>query len=135
MLDTYVTNRLVQWANWRARRLDGGTGYPKKSTFVKESQSSGFWTPEMDARSLEVDQVVCVLLAERKDAIMKCYTETGTKEQKAKRCGCCVRTYDSRLEMAHRDMLGYLNDLACGIALPAIKVQTSVPDRFFTMEV
>lgn len=108
MLDTYVTNRLIQWANWRARRLDGGTGYPKKSAFVINPGSGGFWTPEMDSQCNEVDQVVCVLLPERKDAIMKCYTEIGTKEQKAKRCGCCVRTYDLRLEMAHRDMLGLL---------------------------
>lgn len=134
MLDTYVTNRLIQWANWRARRLDGGTGYPKKSAFVI-NPGGGFWTPEMDSQCDEVDRAVCVLLPERKDVVMKCYTEVGTKEQKAKRCGCCVRTYDTRLEMAHRDMLGYLNDLACGIPLPVIKVQTSAPDKFFTMEV
>ncbi len=135
MLDTYVTNRLVQWANWRARRLDGGTGYPKKSAFVKETASSGYWTPELDGQCLEMDRVVCVLPAERRDVLMKCYTETGTKDQKAKRCGCCIRTYDSRLEIAHRDVLGYLNDLAAGIALPVVKVQTSAPDKFFTMEV
>lgn len=132
MLDTYVTSRLVQWANWRARRLDGGTGYPKKSAFVINQASSGFWSPEMDGQCFDVDAVVCALLPERKEVLMKCYTETGTKEQKAKRCGCCVRTYDTRIEMAHRDVLGYLNDLAAGVPLPVVKV--SKVDSFFTME-
>jgi hypothetical protein len=81
MLDTYVTNRLAQWANWRARRLDGGTGYPKKSAFVI-NPGGGFWTPDMDSQCVEVDKAVCVLMPERKDAIMQCYTTTGTKEQK-----------------------------------------------------
>lgn len=131
-LDTYVTSRLIQWADWRARRLDGGRGYPKKCAFVI-NPGGGHWSPEMDSNCYEVDQVVVALIQDRKDALMKCYTETGTKEQKAKRCGCSVRTYDLRLEMAHRDVLGYLNDVAAGIPLPVVKVETA--DRFFTMEV
>lgn len=133
MLDTYVMNRLHQWADWRARRLDGGLGYPKKSAFVI-NPGGGFWTPEMDSQCIEVDQAICVLEPERKDVIMKCYTQTGTKEQKAKRCGCCIRTYDLRLEMAHRELLGYLNDIACGIPLPTNKNESEAPNRFFSME-
>ena len=134
-LDTYVTNRLIQWANWRLRKLDGGLGYPKKSAFVI-NPGGGEWCPEMDARCVEVDKAICVLLPERKDVLMQCYTTIGTKEQKAKRCGISIRTYDARLDMAHHELLGYLNDLACGVALPVIDVDVSWSDkRFFSMEV
>lgn len=117
MLDTYVVYRLNQWADWRARRLDGGLGYPKKSAFVI-NPAGGEWSPEMDSAAWEVEQCVIALRNELKDAVMKRYTETGTKEQKAKRCGCCVRTYDNRVDTAHREVLGFLNDLAAGVELP-----------------
>lgn len=125
MLDTYVATRLTLWADWRARRDDGGIGYPRKSAFVGTG-GGGFWSPEMDAGCLEVDKAVCNLLPERKDVVMQCYTQTGTKEQKARRCGVCVRTYDARLEMAHKDMLGLLNDIAAGCFVDqSMVVQTS----------
>jgi len=128
MLDTFVINQLVQWANWRARRLDGGIGYPKKSAVFISSAGGCYWSPEMDSQCFDVDAAVCILLPDRKDVIMKCYTETGTKEQKAKRIGCCARTYDMRLDMAHRDILGYLNDLACGVALPKPARNEVIPE-------
>jgi len=123
MLDTYVITRLSLWAEWRIRRKDGGLGYPRKSAFVRET-SSGFWTPDMDSGCMDVDVAVCGLLPERRDVIMQCYTQLGTKSTKASRCGCCVRTYDARLEMAHKDVLGFLNDLAAGIEVKPY-VQTS----------
>lgn len=124
MLNTYLMHRMNVWADWRARRLDGGLGYPKKSAFVV-NPSSGDWSPEMDSAAWEVEQCVLALRYELRDVVMKSYTESGTKEQKAARCHCCVRTYDTRLTMAYREILGFLNDMAAGIKLPAIKVQTS----------
>jgi len=114
MLNTYVLNRLNLWASWRAKRFDNGLGYPKKTTFAREI-SSGFWTPEMDFSCVEIDKCVCYLIPERKLVVMKMFTATGTKEQKAKSCGISIRTYDLRLEMAFNDILGLLNDSAAGI--------------------
>ena len=133
MLDTYVVSLMVMWANWRARRMDGGTGYPTKSAFVINPGSSGYWSPELDSKCYDIDRIVVILSSERKEAVMKHYTVTGTKEQKAKLCGCCVRTYDARIDMAHRDILGYLNDIAAGIALPAVDYKQDV--NYFSMEV
>ncbi len=116
MLDTFVLTQLEMWASWKARKFDNGQGYPKKSAFINEP-SGGFWTPEMDSQCVDVDKAVCALLPERREAIIKQYTVTATKEQKAKMCGCSINTYKMRLSMAYRDILGFLNDLACGIPL------------------
>ncbi|HSH72358.1 MAG TPA: hypothetical protein VK974_04795 [Methylophilaceae bacterium] len=72
----------------------------------------------MESSCYDVDRAVCALIPERKDVVMKCYTVTATIVQKAKMCGITDKTYNLRLTMAHRDVLGFLNDLACGIPLP-----------------
>lgn len=122
MINTFVHERLILWANWRMRRGDGGLGYPKHAAFAKQNMGGGFWTPEMDSVCLDVDKAVCALELQQKEVVVACYCLAGTKEGKAKQLGCCVRTYDNRLSEAHRKVLSYLNDLAAGIRLP---VQTS----------
>lgn len=109
MLDSYTQNRLNAWADWHARKADGGQGYPKKSAFVQASPSTGFWTPELDSQCYETDQAVCALLPERKEVLLAYYTMTGTNEQKAKACGICVRTFYTRIEMAQHDIRCLLN--------------------------
>ncbi|MDP3088851.1 MAG: hypothetical protein Q8M99_11780 [Methylotenera sp.] len=133
MLDTYVVNRLVQWANWRARKLDGGIGWMNKVSFLSIPGGGNLIAPDIDSQCYEIDRVVCALIPERRVVVMQVYTGKGTKEQKAKECGCCVRTYDARLDMAHRDILGYLNDIAAGVALPVVDYKQDV--NFFSMEV
>ena len=118
MLDTFVVKKLQLWAEWRLRKADGGLGYPKKSAFERVSPSATFWTPELDGELIDVDKAVSALITERRDVLMQSYTQSGTKEQKAKRCGISIRTYDLRLELAHRDILGLLNDIAAGVDLP-----------------
>lgn len=118
MLDTFVHTQLVMWAADKARRADNGLGFPKRCNFDNSPKAGGFWTPEMQSACIDTDKAVCALLPERRDAVIKCFTVAATQEQKAKMCGCSVNTYKMRLDMACRDVLGYLNDLACGIALP-----------------
>ena len=117
MRDSYVVSVLLLWSQWRVRRHDNGSGYPTKSAFVKEV-GSGFWTPDLDSQCINVDKAVCALIPERREVLIKHYTEVGTKEFKARRCGVCLRTYDARLAMAHHDMLGLLNDISAGVKLP-----------------
>lgn len=108
MADNYIQQVLELWASWRIRRHEGAMGYPKKSAFVKESSSGGFWTPEMDSRCYVIDAAVCELLEERKQVIMVYYTQTGTNEQKANRCGISLRTFYSRIEIAKLDLANRL---------------------------
>ena len=126
MLDTFVFKKLQVWAEWRIRKVDGGLGYPKKSAFEKVGLIDSFWTPELDTELIDVDKAVCLLIPERRDVVMQSYTQGGTKEQKARRCGISVRTYDLRLDMAHKDVLGLLNDLAAGVKLIPVEQIKSV---------
>lgn len=103
-MNEYIKHRLSIWAGWRARKDDGGTGYPKKSAFVGEASSGGFWTPELDSQCYETDQAVCELLPERKEVLLAYYTQVGTHEQKARHCQISLRTYYTRIEMAERDV-------------------------------
>lgn len=116
MLDTYVLSRLSLWAAWRIKREDNGLGYPKKSNFVQET-GGGAWSPEMESGCWDIEKCVLALIPERRYAVMQSFTVSSTKEQKAKACGCCIRTFDSRLSSAVRDILGLLNDLAAGLAI------------------
>lgn len=110
------------WSVWRLRREDGGLGWPKHVAFFKQNMGGGFWTPEMDSACLDVDKAVCALNDELKEAVIICYCGIGTKEDKSRRLGCCVRTYDNRLKAGEKEILGLLNDLAAGIPM---RVQTS----------
>jgi DNA-directed RNA polymerase specialized sigma24 family protein len=117
MVYTFVMDRLRVWAIWRIRRDEGGLGYPRKSAFAK-TEGSSFWTPEMDSASVEMDQCVCALPPALRQVVMLEYTRTGTQQQKANECGCCLRTYTNRLGAAYQALLGLMNDQAAGIKLP-----------------
>jgi hypothetical protein len=73
----------------------------------------------MDSAAGEMDQCVCALTPDKKLAVMLEFTRTGTQQQKAQQCSCCLRTYQYRLEAAYRELLGFLNDQAAGIELPS----------------
>lgn len=122
MLDTYVMHRLSVWAEWRIRRDSGALGYPGHSPFVKVP-GGGYWTPEMDTACYEMDQCVCSLRQDLRQAVLLEYTRTATQAQKAVECGVSLRTYQYRLEAAYRELLGLMLDQAAGIDLPcSVKV-------------
>lgn len=118
MFNTFVQSRLRIWAEWRERRDSGGLGYPTKSVFVREPGST-YWTEDINSACIEMDKCVSALPERLKLPIMLEYTRIGTQQQKANRCGCCLRTYINRLDDAYRKLLGLLNDSAAGIPLPA----------------
>lgn len=99
----YIQVRLLSWADWRVRRDNGGLGFPKKSAFVKQSSGS-FWTPEMDSQCYEIDENVSLLINERKQVILAFYTQTGTHEQKADRCGLSISTFYRRIQDAEDEL-------------------------------
>lgn len=124
MIVDYVAQRLNQWAEWKLRRHDEGLGYPKQVAWFDNLPKGGFtqFTPDVKDECIEVDQcVIAVLATDAKmyEVLVLTYCELNmTVEQKAKRIGCCVNTYKSYIGLANRLVLGYLNDVACGLKLP-----------------
>lgn len=110
MTNEYIKSLLSTWSEWRIRRTDGGSGYPNKSAFLT-IPGGGSWISEIDSQCYEVDDAVCQLEIDYKDVIIKHYTQTGTKQQKAERCGCSIRTYDARLIKSFELILIKLNEL------------------------
>lgn len=107
---TYIQIKILMWADWRVRRDNGGLGYPKKCAFVRTTSGGGFWTPEMDSECYAVDQQISALAAERKQIILVYYTQIGTHEQKAFRCGVSLSTFKRRIAEAEAELsklLGY----------------------------
>lgn len=121
MIDTFVPNQLCIWAEWKLRRENGGTGYPRKVSFLKvAAQPSGYWSPEMDSQAYDMDKCVMALDEILYRVILSCYTHTTTLEQKFIFCDCAKKTYYRRLAEAHKALLGLMNDLAAGIPLKTV---------------
>lgn len=111
MSNEYIDGLLIRWSEWRIKRIDGGSGYPNKAALLTIPGNGSGWISEIDSQCYEVDYAVCELESDCKDVIMKKYTQTGTKEQKAQRCGCSIRTYDARILKAFGCILNTLDKL------------------------
>jgi hypothetical protein len=128
MLDTYIVGRLVQWAEWATRRKDSGLGFPKKVSYADLMPRTGpsNLTPEFSDECFDIDRCVAALQTEGEiyyAVIILHYTQHHmTLEQKSKQLGCCNKTYYNKIDKAHRLILGWLNDLSVGLALPYIEV-------------
>lgn len=121
MIDTFVPSQLGIWAEWKLRRENGGTGFPRKVSFLKMApQPSGYWTPEMDSLAYDMDKCVMALDEILYRVILACYTHTTPLEQKLIFCDCKKDTYYRRLDQAHKLLLGFMNDVAAGIPLKTI---------------
>lgn len=122
----YVNTRLNQWAEWVAKRNDG-LGYPRAVAFSRMAHSGSFGpsSPDMCEDAWEVEQCVTHLEKSLRAAVIEFYLRPGTCEQKAKALMCCKKTMYSRIDRAHNEILGLLNDLAAGISLPSSKVLLS----------
>jgi hypothetical protein len=125
MVVDYIAHRLNEWAKDRLRKLDSGMGWASQVPWADGNMpKSGFlqYIPEISNDNDEIEAcVIAIYATDRKmfDVIMLSYCELNTTvEQKAKRLGCCVKSYYTYLGQANRLVLGYLNDLACGIKLP-----------------
>lgn len=124
MVYDYVAHRLNQWAEWKLRRHDTGLGYPRQVAWFDNLPKGGFtqFTPDVKDECFEVEQCVIAVLATNPkmyEVIVLAYCELNmTVEQKAQRMKCCSKTFYSYIGIANRLILGYLNDVACGVKLP-----------------
>jgi hypothetical protein len=60
MLNTYVTKRMVQWADWSLKRDAGALGYPKQAPYTRLAANGGTsgYIPDLDSDAMEVDKIM-----------------------------------------------------------------------------
>jgi hypothetical protein len=122
--DTYIVGRLVRWSEWAARRQDSGLGYPKQVPYknLMPRTGSSDHAPEFSDECFEMDRCVTALQTESDmiyAVVMMHYGQVNTTlDQRLEKLGCCKRTYYNKIDKAHRLILGWLNDLAAGVAIP-----------------
>lgn len=121
----YINKRLNDWARWKL----GGRGSSKSpypayniphKPDVDDAPPRGDYVPINDLECCATDKCVVALNPALQKAVTEFYCRTGTTPaQKARYCGCSERTLYYRIDESHRQILGYLNDLSCGIPVPA----------------
>jgi hypothetical protein len=122
--DTYIVGRMVRWSIWSARRQDSGLGYPKEVPYnrMAPSTNASNITPEFSDECFDVDKCVTALQTESDmiyAVVMMHYGQVNTTlDQRLVKLGCAKQTYYNKLDKAHRLILGWLNDLAAGLAIP-----------------
>lgn len=130
--DTYIVNRLVQWSQWAARRQDSGLGYPKQVPYINmmpRTEASNY-LPEFADECFEIDKCVTALQTEGDiyyAVILLHYGQINmTLDQRLEKLGCVKQTYYNKIDKAHRLILGWLNDLAAGMAIPQPEINSQL---------
>ena len=124
-LHTYVETRLARWRTWLnagsrpgPRRVKSWWGPSLLDPHI--GQSGRVVGPKVDpTEAEETDRAVRALPYELRKAVLEVWTRGGTLTQKANALHCDRRTLYRRLERANTTLLGYFNDQAAGLALPA----------------
>jgi hypothetical protein len=122
-LDSYLVSRMCNWANWATRGADGGIGYRKQCTFYNAPQGEvKDYTPELNEGAIEIDACMKALSVYRLELYAVIYMHYVrndlTMAGKLMALGCVKSTYYAKIDLAHNLILGFLNDLSCGIKLP-----------------
>jgi DNA-directed RNA polymerase specialized sigma24 family protein len=120
----HINDRLNQWARWRLGASGrGGSPYPAYNLPHKPDDDAPpdprRYVPINDLECCDTDRCVCALSPPLRKAVDEFYIRTETVERKAQYCGCSVKTLYRRIDEAHRLIMGWLNDLSCGVTVPA----------------
>ena len=124
-LHTYVETRLAHWRVWYHSGAKPG---PRELI--------SWWGPAIIDRNVEqlgrtikirvdpteaeeTDHAVRALPYDLRKAVFEFWTRGGTMEQKARALRCSRVTLYARLDRANTRLLGYFNDQAAGLELPA----------------
>lgn len=114
--NTYINDRLNQWALWLLQRTGGGLGYPHQSAFTRMAgggRCTTYISPDINERAWEIEKAVQSLRVELKECVIVFYCKPGTIEQKLRELGCSRFTLYARLDRAHALILDALNEFAC----------------------
>lgn len=117
----YIDDQLRQWAQWSLLRNDGGLGYPRQVNFVRLGGGDcGSFAPVIDEQAVEMEQCVLRLPYDQWCVVDYWYRAPSANPTLcALHCHCSRDTVYSRLHQAHVSLMGWLNDLAAGVALPS----------------
>lgn len=125
-LNTYVKQRLNDWSIWL---YWGNSGKPQrvvswyeKVVMAPNVQGRGgdnSVCPVNEEDAYETHRAVSALVPYLRDTVVEFYTKAGTADHKARQLGIGRQHLYDRLNTAENKILGYLNDLAAGVALPA----------------
>lgn len=128
-LTTYVEARLGRWSRWYRW---GSDPTPRRTVswyhkIVTEPNVEQIGRPDT-ACPVDIDEAedthkaVMALEPQLRDTVFEAYLRGGTVEQKCRVLGLRSRqSYYNRLASAYQELLGYLNDQAAGVPLPAAK--------------
>lgn len=83
------------------------------------------YVPLNNLECCDTDRCVAALLDDLRQVVEVFYLRTCTVDQACADCGCSERTLYRRLNDAHVEIMGYLNDISAGIALPCHRREAS----------
>ena len=132
MID-YINKRLNDWARWRVsdrallrHMLGVNSCWPQmlgEAESTETVRQQGTLVPLNDLECCDTDRAVCALDSTLQETVVEYYTRIGTADTTAKRLGVSKVTLFRRIDRAHGQLLGYLNDLAAGIRLAPGRTQ------------
>ena len=125
----YVNHRYNEWARWCITGRCGGLGYPRQVAFMRLTPATANgYMPIVDEHAWEVEQCVLRLEPQEQHLVREFYLRQAVQiEIIARDLGCHRDTVYARLDRVHKKTLGWLNDLAAGVALPVARQVKKVP--------
>ncbi|WP_418648790.1 hypothetical protein ACNQFN_10935 [Thauera butanivorans] len=118
----YVNDKLNRWAEWRLRgRFSNGLGYPSAATFMRltPAPTGRACTPSLDEEGFEVEKAFTAMQVKQPELakvlfLFHCRGGGMTVAQMARECGFSSKTFYSRVDRGHREMLVLLDGQAGG---------------------
>jgi len=139
--DMYVILRCIRWGkyvDWMAN--PGGISDPRPELVrswwfkvvmvdkVQQGTAQGRRLCPVDIlEAIETQRCVKALPAHLRDTLVEEYVIGGTAEEKAQALGIEPRAFRHRRGVAHVELLGLFNDIACGVDLAAPGPTTGRP--------
>jgi hypothetical protein len=112
----YINVRCNQWAEWHRRRVDSGLGFPKECCYTRlQGRGPDGWQLTIDESAWEIHRAVHSLDDCLRMAVTVFYLGRGTIEQRARDCRCSFKTLYRRIDQAHVEIMGWLNDESAGV--------------------
>lgn len=117
----YVNTRLNEWARWRLTGRQALFARPSvyfragADAFGREPPAGASIVPIDDLEAERTHRCVMALEPLLQDTVTEFYCRAGTAETMAKQLRCDKATLYRRIDRAHQLLLGFMNDVACGI--------------------
>ncbi len=117
--DTYLEERLNEWADWIVRYNAYGVGYPHKTIEARLREEGGIlisgtgqFHPPTNPRAEEIERCLTVLneqIPKLANAVRAYYLEPGLIKHRAKKAGCSYSQFRVLVDMAKVWLKGRLS--------------------------